>query len=186
MENEIIFSRGRVFELLPETYWHLAHHIAGFLLHNVTLNEGICWSISEVRRMPNLENALSPYSLKIMDDRKEKLWEKARIEVDQKIPSRNGVFFVFESDELALRVMETWFPKEEKHLLRVRILKGSNFFKADAKWLDCIEDKWEENAKNYWTGKQTSNPLPEILVDGGLYFPDWKRPPFGIGTGIPK
>jgi hypothetical protein len=36
----------------------------------------------------------------------------------------------------------------------------------------------------YWRGEMTDNPMPEIFVDGGLYFPGWKSPPFGLFTAM--
>lgn len=186
MESEIIVSRGRIFTLLPRTYWHLAHPTAGFLLNNVAANEGICWSISEIRKTPGLEKAASPYSSKFfMGDKKEIVWGQVRINVNPRLPSRNGAIFLFEDEEMALTIMAKWFPTELRHLLEVRVVRDSSILRCDSKWLDCNEDQWKKNAFHYWSGNMTSDPIPEILIEGAVYFPGWQRKPFGIGEGMP-
>ena len=90
MNESIVISRGRSFELRPGSYWHLAHPTAGFLFHNVAINEGICWSISAINNIPGLENAMSPYSLKIVNDKKEKMWNRVRMDVNPELPNRKG------------------------------------------------------------------------------------------------
>ena len=51
---------------------------------------------------------------------------------------------------------------------------------ADARWLNCQQQDWEKNAREYWAGNETSDPQREILVDGGVYFPDRRAEPFGF------
>lgn len=186
MTENIILCRGQSYELRPESYWHLAHPTAGFLFQNVALNEGICWSISAINCMPGLENAMSLYSLKVINDKKEKVWDRIRMDIDTELPSRKGAIFLFDSEEMALAVMAKWFPTETRHLLEVRVTKGGKIRRADAKWLDCDEDRWEENAYQYWAGNMMCDPIPEVLVEGAVYFPGWKRQPFGVGTGISR
>jgi hypothetical protein len=32
----------------------------------------------------------------------------------------------------------------------------------------------------YWAGEMSADPIPEIIVHGTIFFPDWQRPPFGL------
>lgn len=182
-ENSVV-SRGKLYKLQSEPYWHLAHPTAGFLLNNVALSEGICWSISAINRMTGLINAISPYAWKVMSDRKEQVWERIRTEVNPELPSRKGAIFLFDREDLILDIMAKWFPTEMRHLLEVRVVSGGKIHRTDSKWLDCEEDRWEENAYQYWCGDIMVDPVPEVLIDGAVYFLRWQRPPFGMGEGL--
>lgn len=186
MKGNSVVSKGKLYKLQEEPYWHLAHPTAGFLLNNVALSEGICWSISAINRMPGLMNAMSPYTWRIMNDRKEQVWERIRTEVNPELPSRKGAIFLFDREDLILDIMSKWFPTEMRHLLDVRVVSGGKMHRGDSKWLDCAEDLWEKNAYQYWSGGLMDNPVPEVLIEGAVYFPGWKRPPFAVGEGLPK
>jgi hypothetical protein len=175
---------GQAYNVLPKKYWHLAHPTAGALLHNVPLHEGLCFSISTVNRMPNLENAVSEYAIKVMTDEKEGVWERVRTDEFPDLPSRKGAVFLLDDIELAKQVRGTWFEGQERHLLEAHIIYGSRLHRADSGWLDCIPENWEEYARRYWHGDMNENAIPEVLVDGAVYFPAWDKPPFGLFAGM--
>jgi hypothetical protein len=100
------------------------------------------------------------------------------------VPSRRGTIFLFDDLQFAERARDTWFPGEQRHLLEARIIKGSRVHRADAKWLDSTREHWEENARWYWSGDMTADPRPEVLIDGAVYFPGWRDPPFGRLAGL--
>ena len=37
---------------------------------------------------------------------------------------------------------------------------------ADSEWLNCLPEKYIENAHNYFQEKTTNNPLIEVMVMG--------------------
>lgn len=174
----MIEINGHTFEFFPKKYWHLADPNS-FLLHNAFLSKGLCFSISAVNQMPNLENAVSPYALRAMTDEKEGVWEHVRTNEFPDLPSRKGAFFFLDDIELANQLKETWFKGQEKHVLEAYIRDDSNLHRADSRWLDCIPENWEENALRYWKGDMNENAIPEVLVHGAVYFPGWDKPPFG-------
>jgi hypothetical protein len=69
--------------------------------------------------------------------------------------------------------------------LATRVIDGSTIFEADACWLDSAETHWEKSARNYWSGKMSASPIREQLIHGAVYFPEWKKPPFGF-FGMPS
>ena len=181
--NERVTCRGQQYSLLPEGYWHLADP-SGLVLNNAFVSEGICRSVFAVNRMPGLAKAVSPYGLRSMQDKKEQCWETARQSENDNLPSRIGAVFLLESEELAKKLSALWFGAEQRIQLRARVIAGSRLHTADARWLDCTEESWNEHATRYWRGDMSDDPLPEVLVDGIVYFPDWRESPFGVGAGL--
>src|SRR5258707_1293417 len=108
---ETVTCKGQTYALLPAPYWHVAHSTAGFLFHNVTLYEGLCWSISVYNRS-GVEGAVSPYALRAMNDEKERVWEETRLTVAPQLPSRKGAIFLVESLDLSQRIAREWFGNE--------------------------------------------------------------------------
>ena len=92
-------------------------------------------------------------------------------------------FSLFDDRDTALHAKETWFPGEERHLLAVRVLLGSQIHKGDSKWLDSYQHEWEAKVRKYWAGELTDDPMPEAILHGVAYFPDWENPPFGSFAG---
>ena len=43
-----------------------------------------------------------------------------------------------------------------------------NLFKADAKWLNCYPQDYIINARRYWSGEMSTDPTPEVLLDGKI------------------
>ena len=37
--------------------------------------------------------------------------------------------------------------------------------------------------RKYWAGELTDDPMPEAILHGVAYFPDWENPPFGSFAG---
>ena len=182
----MVTSRGHTYQLMPREYWHLTRRRAGLLLHNVALAEGICCSMSAFATLPGLEDVVSPYAFGATGDQKEQVWETIREKVSPHHPSRRNAIFLFDDEGLADRLRQGWFGAEDRIKLEARIVEGSRVHRADAKWLDCVQSDWEIAALMYWTGNMTSEPVPEILVHGAVYFPKWREAPFGIGVGFPN
>jgi len=87
--------------------------------------------------------------------------------------SRIKTLYVFDEYSLVERSQVEWFQHDPKEIHECRIIKGSNFFRADTIWLNCSQDQWQERASRYWNGEMTDDPFPEVLVHGALYFPNW-------------
>lgn len=82
---------------------------------------------------------------------------------------------------MAEEITRKWFP--DRNILRVQVTAGSKVWIADTKLHDCQPAEWSVNARRYWTGQTTGEPEFEVLVDGTVYFPDWRAKPFGMGAG---
>jgi hypothetical protein len=177
---DTIDFNGQMLTLLPETNWHLAHPDYSALFNNVYLSKGTLLTISAVRQKQGMENAVNPQITKAMNDPKEQLWEQVRKEVDPNLPSRIGAFFVVKDKQAATTIDDRWFKGENRHLLLTRPVKGSVIFDTDASWLDASQSAWEDSAKQYWKGSISKSPMPERLVHGAVYFPDWEKAPFGV------
>ena len=176
-----ITARNVEYALLPSTYWHLTDE-NDFLLHNVFLGEGISMSVSAVRKIPGLQKATSPYAFfKADTDAKEAVWETVRLEKFNHLPSSSASFYLFDSEDTAIATNAKWF-NGQRLIVQVRIVRGAQTHTADACLLDCENKRpeWGDYATRYWSGEMTQTPLAEVLVDGSLYFPDWKSKPFGL------
>lgn len=66
------------------------------------------------------------------------------------VPSRKGAIFLVDSLEMAQPIVAEWFVHERRHVLEPRVLAGSKLHRADARWLNCLPEKYEENAPRYW------------------------------------
>jgi len=180
---ETVVCRDQTYVLLPKEYWHLVHPTKGDMFHNAYLQEGLLRSASAISRIDGLELVVSPYSLTAMTDDKEQVWERVRASSFGSLPSRVRALFLLDSKDIVTRVLREWFGNEGRHVVKSRIVAMSAFHRADAKWLDCLENDWEDHARRYWSGEMSDDPIPEVLVDGAVYFPDWREPPFGMLQG---
>jgi hypothetical protein len=180
-----ITAGHRTYNLRPESYWHLTSAHVGFVLNNAYLGHGICWSISAVRRSPEMGGAGTTYGA-LMNVDKENAWERVRETVDKNLPTRQHAFFLFDDKAMAGRSCQTWFPGEDRLLLDARIDVNALIHRGDSRWPNCHQSQWNANAMRYWLGEMSADSLPEIVVDGAVYFPGWKDPPFGIGAGFPR
>ena len=175
---ETVVCRGRVQVLLPGSYWHLTAD-GGHLLHNAVLHEGLSITVSAVAEMAGLEQAVTMYSMKAAQDPKEMTWEAARKTVDAKLPTRSKTLYLFDSEDTAKTALASWFGREQRTLVQARIVAGSAIHRSDARWLDGTDESaWADRAARYWRGEMTDNPMPEILVHGSVYFPQWGEPWF--------
>ena len=173
---ETVTANSNTYALLPDEFWHLIAE-GSHLPHNILVGKGVCGSTSVLARQPGLEAVSTMYGFQAQQDTKEQLWEGARLAEDENLPTRIGSFFLFESEQLANAANDNWYSKNKRQLVKARIVMPSRLHRADTVWLDCNdsdEATWRTNAEKYWRGEMTENPFPEVIVDGALYFPDWK------------
>lgn len=164
-------------------YWHLASPFPFY--NNVRCGYGEVHSISAtIAANPALTQAQTAYSAGRGDDAKESIFEEVRRARFSTLPPRLKSFFVFDDKALADRANAEWFKNENRAVHECRLVLGSIIHKADAKWLEAPSEHWKESAEKYWSGGLSDSPFPEIIVQGYLYFPDWKEFPAGFyGTG---
>lgn len=176
---DTIQSRGRSWSLCPGQFWHLAKPDS-LLLHNVFLGEGLDATISRIRRIENNDGFVTPYALAYEKSPKEQTWEHVRKAINPALPSRMGALFMFDNEPAADAMNAAWFHAEGRLKLRVRLVDGvSTFSRLDARWLDGPDAAWADRAAHYWAGEMTDQPLPEVVLDGFAFFPDWESAPFG-------
>ncbi len=134
-----------------------------------------------IRMDPNLNQALTPYSAFNAHQDKEAVWEQVRTEKFANRPTRLKSFFAFDELSAANKLKNTWFANEDRQLIEVRVLAVSNVFKADSRWLNAHSPDWHSNARRYWNGDMSKDPATEIIIDGGIYCPEWETFPIGFG-----
>jgi hypothetical protein len=171
---------GRTIELHPQVFYHVAPSEGTHLYHNVFLGKGFVRTVSAM----DLADAVTPYSAHGRENPKELLWDETRKKVDLRLPSRLGAMFLVASEEVAHTIIAKWFSHENRNILRARVVVGSVAFIADAIWLDANEPDWPANSEKYWRGEQSLRPIPEVIVHGAVYFPDWEQAPFGRFAGM--
>ena len=180
--HESIFWFGKEYELLSNMFYHLADRDS-LLLWNARIGRGVVTSVSVTATTAGLEAATTPYHFTRQQNPKEQIWEAIRRSEFPSKPSRLKALFLFDALEATLKAQELWFPKEGRHLLRTRIISGAQTHVGDARWLDSLQKEWEEKARKYWSGEMTDDPMPELILHGAVYFPDWEEPPFGMLGG---
>ena len=173
----IVTFRG-IEEIDETTYWHLVPASgtnAQMFFNNAIVGKGLVHSVSFMVELdPNLANAQTPYSIGTSEAEKERFFEDVRLARFPNLPSRLKAFYLFPSAEVANRAQREWFASELKVTVRAWIAQGSKVHEADAQLLRGSRESWPRNAERYWSGEKTNDPVPELLVHGSLYFPDWK------------
>jgi len=174
----IIKANKNTFEFNDKTFWHLVPAdslTARIFYNNINCGEGVIFSTSFVETIiPNLKDVHTPYSLSNINDEKEKMFELIRKEHYRPKPTRLKSMFLFDSEQLAQKAIESWFQNERRKLHECKVASDASIHKADTYWLNCNEEDWIEFAHKYWTGEMSNSPFQEILVNGALYFPEWR------------
>lgn len=157
--------------LAPDIFYHLTEK-NGILQWNAKLHKGLVRSIShELATGIVPSGAVTAYGYGNQNSETEVLWEKTRQTQFAYRPTRKNALFLFDTREDAQRAQEDWFRDEARSLVRARIVAWSAWHRGDARWLD---EPSAETARSYWRGDMTEDPRVEIVVDGQVYFPDWR------------
>lgn len=144
------------------------------LNHNLKIGKGELCSASCGRISTGSDGFMNPFYAGAVASRnlnwgREEIFEKIRKEEFPKCPSRRDTLWLFADNVLANRKGKEWgFIEQGRELLEVEIIASLNSFKADSKWIDCNSSQYLKNARQYWSGKMTANPEPEILFDGKI------------------
>jgi hypothetical protein len=176
-----IMARNETYLVEAKPYWHLVGAGGGMLLHNVRNHEGICWSMSVMRNVADLQDTGSLYGMFNPNPEKESVWEAARLAINSDLPPRMHALFLFDDEEIAKRANDSWFAGQNRLKVEARMTNVSKGHRADGRWIeDGDSHRWRSNAEQYWRGAMTVDPLPEIIVHGAVYFPGWRERPFGF------
>jgi hypothetical protein len=160
-------------------YWHVVGRggPAAFMFHNnLRVAQGCLQSVSAAVAN-GLHGAVTPYCAAHRDREKEQLFEPVRAESYAVLPTRLGAMFVFDDRAHAARAQQTWFAEASTHIFECRLFTNAVRHKADSVLLNAQAPDWNGNPHRYWQGQMTAQPLPEIIVFGGVYFPDWQSFP---------
>jgi hypothetical protein len=169
-------------ELLGKEYLHSIGDdlFARLMMHNTRLRKG-CLYTGDLLSDIHPGEIISPYTTFTSEQRKEDAWESVRNLEFLSLPSRREALFLFENEADLQKASSKWWSGQSRRALRARIVRGSLAHKADSRLLDCYEGEWEENARRYWRGLQTDEPIFEIVVQGVVYLPGWESfPDLGI------
>jgi hypothetical protein len=167
--------------LADQVYWHLVSPKQSMFFNNVRVGKGAVGSVSAyIAANPELALAQTAYSMSRINDDKEKIFDDVRCAINPALPPRLKSFYVFDDRALADRAVAEWFASETKQIFECRVVRGSITHRVDTLWLNAQPAQWKANAEKYWRGEMTSVPFPEVLVQGTLYFPDWKSFPWGV------
>jgi len=115
---------------------------------------------------------------------RELLFEMVRQEVAPQLPSRSNCLFLIErAADLAKCAKRYGFREEQRTILEIETLDGSQIFRAPAALLDTtvIAEDILSAARQYWKGVSPETPSDEveILMTG----PFWIRSVLQVGTG---
>ncbi len=172
-EEVVRDSQGNDVRLRPGYYYHW-HERNGSLLHNAKLGKGMTMTISVLAEILHNDGFATPYAILNAQPQKEEVWERIRALTYPTRPTRKRALFCFDEEELARRAKDLWFPTENRQLVKVRLTEETNAFRADSRWLDSVEADWAANTDQYWHGRMTEHPLPEVIVNGLVYLPEWQ------------
>ncbi|HPD82673.1 MAG: DUF2441 domain-containing protein [Alphaproteobacteria bacterium] len=158
-----------------ETFWHTADGsmFTETMLHNARIRKGYFPSGSMTADIVPDGTIQSPYTAFNDNKKKEEVWESIRKTEFSNIPSRIEAIFLFSDQSSLQNALKNWWPNQIRAVFQARFIEGKKFC-ADASLLNSTEQHWEENAKKYWNGESSDNPIYEIIVNGIIYFPEWE------------
>lgn len=165
-------------DFYPGTYWHFADPNSD-IFHNAFLGKGYTASISAYAH-GEFEQVVTRYASFNAEQNKERLFEEIRAVNYPDCPTRLKAFYCFAFKDDADRTKDNWYGAQPKELVEVQILNTASVHVADSKLLDCHPDQWINNAHRYWQREFTNDPLLEIVIQGGIFFPKWNSRPFGL------
>jgi hypothetical protein len=167
--------------VIDKPYWHLVPtrgSNAMMFYNSVGVGKGALLSVSAaISAEPHIENAHTPYSFSRLSDGKEEVFERIRKSEFQTHPSRMKSIYLFDDYSLVEKALAEWFQNDPKIVHECRVLVGSTNHTADTARLNCLPIDWEACAKRYWGGLMCDHPFPETIVDGAIYFPEYKSFP---------
>ncbi len=142
-------------------YWVNCHN----LLHYADLNQDFS----------DLQNVSSQIRFKQLNltIQKEHIFEAVRVESFSSAPSRKRCIFLISKQQVKGNEWTVLRTQVWRKLFKVIPSDGHHILKVDSKWLDCNAQDIEiivNNAKSYWSGAMTKEPLVEYLYSGVLKF----------------
>ncbi|MUL16339.1 hypothetical protein [Aliivibrio fischeri] len=193
IENlRVIDTKGNEYELWDHEYWYLSpnrtsYHPAegainpysfGMVLHNANCGQGIHVA------MENLLDGIEVTVQKVGGaGEAERLIEEARLRINPQLPSRLRCFYLNHDKYVALARIQAW-GFTERELVRCYSIRSSAFYHyADVRLFEVLaKDPTQVHlAEQYWDTFNPQDPKErqflEVLVNGALYFPDWKQFP---------
>ena len=169
-------------DLTLQKYWHVTGLRRSTVLWNARLSNGWVPTMSMVRLMPGMQNAVAPHDfMPKLGKQLEQTWEEVRSHEFPVMLPRSGAIFLFDVEEAANASALRWFGDSEVVVVEARIHKSSRLHRGHLGWFEESPDNFENAAKMYWSGSESDRPPGhwECLVHGAVYFPDWQLPPFG-------
>ncbi|GAB2769446.1 DUF2441 domain-containing protein [Salinimicrobium soli] len=97
---------------------------------------------------------------------REEVFEKVRLQIDSNLPSRKRGLWICRKEELP----KWWdiLESPKKKIFEVKLLNGKKM-ETDEHYCELKNlsiEEFEENARLYWKGKFTDEPIKEILFEG--------------------
>jgi hypothetical protein len=167
-------ARYRVLKLMEHTFFHAFDATNPIASNNLYIHKGKIPSISAMRQaQPELADALSPYQAFTQERLKEDVFERIRVQEFPDRPTRLGGLFLFATRESAEACNAEWWGGK-RVILEARIVGASRAGIFDARQLNATQDQWEAAARRYWAREFTSDPRPEVLVDGVIELVGWE------------
>ena len=146
--------------------------------NNTRLRKGVFFTGGAMKESLPEGSISSFYSFVRKNDKKEIAWEEIRKKEFPELPSRVGdPIFLFDEKQHIDMALEKWWQNKEVRVYQAEIKKVVQIHKADSNFLDCLPEKYEENARLYWSGAKTEAPLFEVIFQGVLFFPEWEKFP---------
>lgn len=132
--------------------------------HNLFVSKGIYGSVDH----PDIQNLFFMGSSG-ENKKREQIFEEIRLKEFSVLPSRRSAVWLFDDYALAQKCGKEWgYIGQGRDLIEVEIFIRIKMLKADSNWINCVSSEYENNARKYWSGGMSENPVPEILFEGVL------------------
>jgi hypothetical protein len=152
--------------------------------HNIQLSKGRIIAVSYARSTDrNLSGMVSPYEAFTAERDKEDVFESIRRAEFSACPSRLGSIFLFATKAAADRANERWW-NNKRVILPASITLATRKGEFDGAHLNAVKAEWEPAARKYWSGAQSNDPWPEVLVEGVVQVQGWEA--YGRLFGKPR
>ncbi|TDQ33389.1 DUF2441 domain-containing protein [Zeaxanthinibacter enoshimensis] len=122
--------------------------------------------LDHCREFEDLTDKLSKVNLQYLKWIREEIFEKTRVEFDPNLPSRKKGIWLTNKNNL-----KKWWDilnSDQCRIYKVQIEKGK-IFTTDEHYCELQNfsiEEFKNNAKKYWKGDLTNEPIVEILFEG--------------------
>ena len=187
--GKTVFVKNVEWNLSAKEFWHIVPVETDLVEASIEARSGailgdLCMTLNNIylkERLFALEMLLEGKdTLQRGKSQNEIIFEQIRASDFSDKPCRYKCVYLFKNQDDAKHKNARWFGDRRKIIKCYIVLVAPLLlFEADSNHISMLEEPMQpeevgEIARKYWNGEITRNSCVEILVNGVLYFPEWR------------